>query len=221
MSLIVVEHPLIRHRLSILRDRQTSCSMFREILSQVALLMLPTVLSDLATNKVIVETPIGTASERQIVEEVVVVPILRAGLGMMQPFVELVPNLRVCYLDINRNPQTLMPDVRRSWLPETLDGACAAIVDPMLATGRITSRATQLVKEKGADRVKVMCLIAAPEGVDCLMQQHPDVQLYAAAVDDHLNAVGYIVPGLGDAGDRMTGFDLTFPAYVGRKSDGQ
>lgn len=221
MPLMVVGHPLIRHRLAVIRNKKTSCTAFREMLSQVALLMLPTVLQDLVTEDVVVQTPIGEATEKVIAEEVAAVPILRAGLGMIDPFVQLVPDMRISYLDINRNPRTLMPEVRRSWVPDSFDGACVIIVDPMLATGRITSEAARVVKKANAGRVKVVCLIAAPEGANYLLQQHSEVQLYAAALDDHLNDVGYIVPGLGDAGDRMTGFDLTFPGYRRTKSDEQ
>lgn len=216
MPLTIVGHPLIWHRLAIIRDKQTPPSIFRQKLSEIAQLMLPSVLSDLNTTEGLVETPVGKATTKMLAETVVVIPILRAGLGMVEPFIQLVPDLKISYLDINRDPQTLMPGVRRAWLPETFDGACVVIIDPMLATGRTTSKAAQLVKEKNVGRVKAMCLLAAPEGVEFVTEQHPDLQLYAAAVDDGLNATGYIIPGLGDVGDRVTGFDLTYPAYTGK-----
>lgn len=211
MTYRLINNPLISHRLAILRNKSTAHKEFRQNLTEIALFMLPTVVDDLRCESIQIETPLGIAQAVKVIEEVVLIPILRSGLGMIKPFEELLPNPKVSYFDINRNPESLMPEFNRSWLPQKLSGECVILVDPMLATGRILSKAVQVVKESNAGRVKVLSLIASMQGVEHLLNSHPDIQLFLAAIDDALNDSGYIVPGLGDAGDRLTGFALTKP----------
>ncbi|WP_420640507.1 uracil phosphoribosyltransferase [Candidatus Leptofilum sp.] len=211
MPFTLIKNPLISQRLISLRNKSTSHKEFRQNLSEIALFMLPTVVDDLRCESIQTETPLGIAQGVRIVEEVILIPILRSGLGMVRPFEEFLPNPKISYFDINRDPESLMPKMNRSWLHENLNGECAILIDPMLATGRILSQAVQLVKEKNVGRVKVLSLIASTQGVDNLLKNHPDVQLYLVAIDDDLDESGYIVPGLGDAGDRLTGFNLTSP----------
>lgn len=208
MSLTIVDGPLIWDYLARLRDAQTPTTAFRDSMTQIVRLMIPAVFSDLRTREVTVTTPVGDATVQRLDETVVAIPILRAGLGLVEPLTAVIPDLRINYLDINRDEASLQPVLRRVWLPADLGDACVAILDPMLATAGTLSEAVRLVKERGARRIKAISLVAAPEGLARMEREHPDVQVYVAAVDTGLNAKGYIVPGLGDAGDRLTGFGL-------------
>jgi uracil phosphoribosyltransferase len=211
MSITVISNPLISHRLTLIRDQITPASSFRRGVSQAVQLMIPTIFADLRTKETSLQTPIASMTGINVDEDIVAIPVLRAGLGMLEPLVDMIDGLRISFLDMNRDPETLMPVVRRTWLPSALGSACIVILDPMLATGRTLSKATRLVKKEGACRIKTISLIAAPEGLACIEKEHPDVQVYVAAVDSGLDARGYIVPGLGDAGDRLTGFNLIYP----------
>jgi uracil phosphoribosyltransferase len=212
MSITVISNPLISHKLTLIRDQITPASPFRRGVSQIVQLMIPTVFADLRTKETSLQTSISSMVGVNVDEDIVAIPVLRAGLGMLEPLVELIDGLRISFLDMNRDPETLTPVVRRTWLSSTLGSACIVILDPMLATGRTLSEATRLAKkEGGACRIKTISLIAAPEGLECIEKEHPDVQVYVAAVDSGLDARGYIVPGLGDAGDRLTGFNLIYP----------
>lgn len=209
MPLTVVEHPLVWDYLARIRDSHTSTFDFTAAMAHIVRFMLPAVFDDLRTKEVTVLTPVGEAKARRLAEQVVAVPVLRAGLGMLEPLTSAIPGMNVSFLDINRNEDTLMPMVRREWLPPSFDDACVVVLDPMLATGGTLSMSVRLVKERGARRIKTISLVSAPEGLALMEREHPDVQVYVAAVDSHLNERGYIVPGLGDAGDRLTGFGLT------------
>jgi uracil phosphoribosyltransferase len=220
MSITVISNPLISHRLTLIRDQITPASSFRRGVSQIVQLMIPNVFADLRTKETSLQTPIASMTGINIDEDIVAIPVLRAGLGMLEPLVDMIDVLRISFLDMNRDPETLMPVVRRTWLSSALGSACIVILDPMLATGRTLSEATRLVKKEGACRIKTISLIAAPEGLECIEKEHPDVQVYVAAVDSGLDARGYIVPGLGDAGDRLTAFNLIYhgPNWVGMKA---
>ncbi len=202
----VVDHPLTSHKLSLLRDRNTPPKEFRELVEELALLLAFEATRDLATREVEVETPLARTRGRAILgDELAVVSILRAGLGMEVGIVKLLPTARVGHVGIERDPHTLQPTVYYVKLPKDLPRRQVLILDPMLATGGSASACVRLLKEKGARHFKFMCLIAAPEGIARLHTDHPEVEIYAAAVDERLDAHGYILPGLGDAGDRLFG----------------
>lgn len=208
MPINVISNPLIAHKLTVIRDRGTSDSSFRSGMSQIVQLMIPTVFSDLRTREVSIQTPLSSMTGSNVDEDIVAVPVLRAGLGMLQPLVEMIEGIKICMLDMNRDPETLMPVVRRNWLPSALGNGCVVILDPMLATGGTLTEATRLVRQERVSRIKAISLLAAPEGLERFEKAHPDVQVYVAAVDDGLDARGFITPGLGDAGDRLTGCTL-------------
>ena len=207
MSRVVVfDHPLIQHKLSIMRDKNTGTKEFRELLSEIAMLMVFEVTRDLETKEVEVETPITTCKCRVLSgKKLGIVPLLRAGLGMVDGVINLVPAARVGHIGLYRDPKTLEPVEYYCKLPEDCDQREVFVVDPMLATGGSASAAITLLKEHGCKHIRMMNLIAAPVGVERVQKDHPDVDIYIAALDDHLNEVGYIVPGLGDAGDRIFG----------------
>ncbi len=217
----VVDHPLIQHKLSLLRDRRTPPKEFRALVEELALLLAFEATRDLNTEEVEIETPLArTRGKAMMADALAVVSILRAGLGMEPGITKLLPTARVGHVGIERDPETLLPEVYYVKLPEDLARREALILDPMLATGGSASACVRLLKERGARRLKFMCLIAAPEllGMDgprvyLIIAQnederrpdHPEVEVYAAAVDERLDAHGYILPGLGDAGDRLFG----------------
>ncbi|MCS7173761.1 MAG: uracil phosphoribosyltransferase [Armatimonadetes bacterium] len=202
----VVDHPLIQHKLSLLRDRRTGHKEFRELMEELALLMAFEATRDLGTHEVEVETPLMRTRGRSISSSMLaVVSILRAGLGMEPGIVKLLPTARVGHVGIERDPETLLPTVYYAKLPEDMAQREALILDPMLATGGSASACVRLLKEQGTRRFKFLCLIAAPEGIARLHTEHPEVEIYTAAVDERLDAHGYILPGLGDAGDRLFG----------------
>ena len=205
-TLEVVRHPLIEHRLSFLRDKRTGTAEFRQNLEQVTLLMTCHVTWGLGREEVAIDTPLESTRVRRIREDrIVVVPILRAGLGMVEGVTKLIPGVRVGHLGFYRNEETLQPVRYYGKLPP--DGASFSwlVVDPMLGTGGTAVAAVAELKSHGATDIRVMCLVAAPEGAAHMSERHPDVPVFTAALDRQLNSVGYIVPGLGDAGDRLFG----------------
>ena len=202
----IFDHPLIQHKLSILRDKNTSVKEFRELVSEIAMLMCYEATRDLPLEEIEVETPMGIAKCHRIAgKKLAVVPILRAGLGMVDGMVSMMPNVKVGHVGLYRDPETLQPVKYYFKMPPDIAERDAIVVDPMLATGGSASAAISFVKEAGVKRVKLMSIIGAPEGVAKMQHDHPDVDIYVAALDERLNNDGYIVPGLGDAGDRIFG----------------
>ncbi|MBQ6404299.1 MAG: uracil phosphoribosyltransferase [Oscillospiraceae bacterium] len=202
----VFDHPLIQHKLSVLRDKSTSVKEFREIISEISMLMCYEATRDLPVEEIQVETPVDTATCYQIAgKKLAIVPILRAGLGMVDGMVTLMPNVKVGHIGLFRDPETLEPVKYYFKMPQDISERDVIVVDPMLATGGSAVAAVTFLKEAGARHIKLMDIIAAPEGVEAMQKAHPDVDIYVAALDDHLNEHGYIVPGLGDAGDRIFG----------------
>ena len=202
----VFDHPLILHKLSILRDKGTSVKEFRELVSEIAMLMCYEATRDLPLEDVEIETPVAKATVKRIAgKKLAIVPILRAGLGMVDGMVSVMPNVRVGHVGLFRDPETLEPVKYYFKMPPDIDERDVIVVDPMLATGGSASAAIQFLKDDGVKHIKLMCIIGAPEGVERMQKDHPDVDIYVAALDDHLNEHGYIVPGLGDAGDRIFG----------------
>ena len=205
-NLHVFDHPLIQHKLSILRDKDTSSKLFRELVSEIAMLMCYEATRDLPLEDVDVETPVDVAHCRMISgKKLAVVPILRAGLGMVDGMVAMMPSVKVGHVGLYRDPEPLEPVKYYFKMPPDIAERDAIIVDPMLATGGSAAAAAQFLKEAGVKHIKLMSIIGAPEGVERMQAEQPDVDIYLAALDDHLNEHGYIVPGLGDAGDRIFG----------------
>ncbi|MCP8876790.1 uracil phosphoribosyltransferase [Latilactobacillus curvatus] len=202
----VLNHPLIQHKLTIIRNKDTGTKVFREVANEIAELMVYEITRDLAMEDVEVETPMGTAIEKQLSgKKLAVVPILRAGLGMVDGVLELIPAAKVGHIGMYRDEKTLQPHEYFVKLPTDIDQRQLFIVDPMLATGGSAIMAIDALKKRGATSMRLVVLVAAPEGVKAVQEAHPDVDIYAAGLDDHLNEDGYIVPGLGDAGDRLFG----------------
>ena len=202
----VFDHPLIQHKLSILRDKRTSVKEFRELISEIAMLMCFEATRDLPLEEIDVETPVATAKCRHISgKKLAVVPILRAGLGMVEGMLTLIPAAKVGHIGLYRDPETLEPVEYYCKLPADVSEREIFVVDPMLATGGSAVEAVTMLKQHGCRNLHFLCIIAAPEGVKAFTEAHPDVDLYVGALDDHLNEHGYIVPGLGDAGDRIFG----------------
>ena len=205
-NLHVFDHPLIQHKLSILRDKDTSSKLFRELVGEIAMLMCYEATRDLPLEDIDVETPVAVAHCRHIAgKKLAVVPILRAGLGMVEGMVAMMPNVKVGHVGLFRDPETLEPVKYYFKMPPDIEERDAIIVDPMLATGGSAAAAAKFLKEAGVKHIKLMSIIGAPEGVERMSAEHPDVDIYLAALDDRLNDHGYIVPGLGDAGDRIFG----------------
>ena len=205
-KVMIFDHPLIQHKLSILRDEKTSVKEFRELVSEIAQLMCYEATRDLPLEEIDVQTPVAVAKCHRIAgKKLAVVPILRAGLGMVDGMVAMMPNVKVGHVGLFRDPETLEPVKYYYKMPPDITERDVIIVDPMLATGGSAIAAAQFLKDDGVKNIKLMCMIAAPEGVEAMQAAHPDVEIYAAALDDHLNEHGYIVPGLGDAGDRIFG----------------
>jgi uracil phosphoribosyltransferase len=198
-------HPLVQHKLTLLRDHRTDPKMFRELLREMAVLLVYEATADLATEEVTVMTPLGQASGRRLKERVGLVPVLRAGLGMVEGIWNLMPNTEVWHIGLFRDEQTLEPVEYYNRLPVSPTVDVCLLLDPMLATGGSAAATVDILKRWGASRIKFVGVLAAPEGVRRLTTAHPNLPVYLAAVDEHLNDVGYIVPGLGDAGDRLFG----------------
>lgn len=205
-NVFIMNHPLIHHKLSILRDEKTSSRDFRTLVSEIAMLMCYEATRDLALQEVEVQTPVAVAKVKKLAgRKLAVVPILRAGLGMVDGMVNLVPSARVGHIGLYRDPETLMPVEYYCKLPSDISQRDVIVVDPMLATGGSAIDAITQIKKREPKNIKFMCIIAAPEGLEALKAAHPDVQVYVGALDEKLNDHGYIVPGLGDAGDRIFG----------------
>lgn len=205
-NVTVVDHPLVVHKLSHMRDKTTPSALFRQLLKEISLLLGYEVLRDLPTEQRSIETPLGPMQAPFLKgKKLVFVPILRAGMGLLDGLLELVPSARVGHIGLYRDPETLTAIEYYCKVPEDIADRLTVVVDPMLATGNSVSAAVSRLKENGARDIKFVCLLSAPEGIAALTAAHPDVLIYTAAVDSHLNDHGYIVPGLGDAGDRMYG----------------
>ncbi|CUS91879.1 uracil phosphoribosyltransferase [Candidatus Kryptobacter tengchongensis] len=204
-NLLIIDHPLIKRDLTYLRDKNTPSSTFRNILRRLTSLMAFEVTKDLELLSREVETPLEVTQGHVLRDEIVLVPILRAGLGMVDAFLDLIPEARVGHIGLYRDEETLKPVDYYFKFPKNLDKSIIIILDPMLATGGSICAAVSYLKERGASRIKVVSLIAAPEGITKLTTEHPDVQIYVAVLDRQLNHKGFILPGLGDAGDRIFG----------------
>lgn len=205
-TLRVVSHPLVQHKVTILRDRATPTKIFKELVEEIAMLMAYEATADVELEKIEVDTPLETCTGRQIAgKKMTLVPILRAGLGMVEGIYRLVPNARIGHIGLYRNHDTLEPVDYYFKVPGDASERDFFVLDPMLATGGSAAAAVTSLKRAGATRIRFLCLVAAPEGVRRLSQAHPDVTIYTAALDRELNAHGYILPGLGDAGDRLFG----------------
>ena len=202
----VIDHPLIRHKLTIMRKKDTSTSSFRRLLREISLLLAYEVTRELETTNISIETPLCEMDAPQIEgKKLALISILRAGNGLLDGILELVPAARVGFIGLYRDPETLQPVKYYSKVPKELDSRMTIVVDPMLATGNSSAAAIDMLKAEGANNLRFLCLLAAPEGVERMRQAHPDVPIYTASLDSHLDEHGYIVPGLGDAGDRMFG----------------
>lgn len=202
----VLDHPLIQHKLSLIRDEETGSKDFRELVEEVAMLMAYEVTRDFPLEEIEVKTPITATKTKMIAgRKVGLVPILRAGLGMVDGMLKLIPTAKVGHIGLYRDPETLKPVEYYCKLPTDIEERDLIVIDPMLATGGSAAAAITFLKERGARNIKLMCLIAAPEGIEAVQAAHNDVEIFVAAVDEKLNDHGYIVPGLGDAGDRLFG----------------
>ena len=203
---VIMDHPLIQHKIGILRKKETGSKDFRELISEIAMYMCYEATRDLKLKNVEIETPICRTTVKELSgKKLAVVPILRAGLGMVDGMLAMIPAAKVGHIGLYRDPKTLEPVEYYCKLPADSDEREVFVVDPMLATGGSSVAAIQMLKDKGVKNIRFMCIIAAPEGVERMKKTHPDVDLYIGALDDHLNEHGYIVPGLGDAGDRIFG----------------
>ncbi len=204
-QVFVSRHPLVQHKLALLRSKWTEPKKFRELVREIAQLLFYEATQDLALAPLTVETPLATCAGHEVAERIGIIPILRAGLGMAEAIVDILPTVHVWHLGLYRDHETLQPVTYYNKLPSQPDIDLTIIVDPMLATGGSAVAAVDILKRWGAQRIKFLGLIAAPEGVRALSTAHPDVAIHLAAIDSHLNERGYIVPGLGDAGDRQFG----------------
>lgn len=205
-NLTITDHPLIRHKLSVLRNRTTSKKTFRELVDEISMLMGYEATKDLPLEDVPLQTPLEAMTGQKVSgKKLTLVPILRAGLGMVEGLLRLMPSVRVGHIGLYRDHETLQPVSYYFKIPPHPEERDFIVLDPMLATGGSASAAVTLLKREGAARVRLMSLVAAPEGVQRMLNDHPDVQIYLAALDRELNATGYILPGLGDAGDRLFG----------------
>ena len=206
MTPMIFDHPLIQHKISLLRNKNTGSKEFRELVGEVSMLMCYEATRDLPLKEVEIETPVALAKTKVIAgRKLAFVPILRAGIGMLDGVLSMVPAAKVGHIGLYRDPQTLQPVKYYCKLPSDINEREVIVLDPMLATGGSAVAAIQMLKESGATNIKFMCIIAAPEGLNALTEAHPDVQVYCGALDEKLNDHKYIVPGLGDAGDRIYG----------------
>ncbi|MEA5025621.1 Uracil phosphoribosyltransferase [bioreactor metagenome] len=202
----ILDHPLIQHKLSLIRDENTGAKDFRELVEEVSMLMAYEVTRDFPLQDVEVKTPVATMTAKAIAgRKVGLIPILRAGLGMVDGMLRLIPTAKVGHVGLYRDPETLKPVEYYCKLPTDVEERDLIVIDPMLATGGSATAAITFLKDRGAKSIKLMCLIAAPEGIKEVQNYHDDVDIFVAAVDDYLNDHGYIIPGLGDAGDRLFG----------------
>ena len=202
---IQIEHPCVQHKLGIIRDIETGHKRFRELATEITKFVCYEALKNIKTREVTVETPVATATCQQIDTDIVVVPILRAGVGMLEGILELVPTARVGFVGLYRDEETKQPVTYYERFPRQIKGGTCIVIDPMLATGGSTVAALDLLKNSGAEDIVVICIVTCPEGIALVEKAHPDVKIYAASIDERLNEKKYIVPGLGDAGDRLFG----------------
>jgi len=202
----VLDHPLIQHKLTIIRNKNCGTRSFREVVNEISTLMAYEVSRDMPLQDKEIETPVAKMTAKELSgKKVAIVPILRAGIGMVDGILELIPAAKVGHIGMYRDEKTLQPHEYFVKLPSDISQRQIFVVDPMLATGGSAIMAIDALKKRGATNIKFVCLVAAPEGVKALQEKHPDIDIYTAALDDHLNEDGYIVPGLGDAGDRLFG----------------
>ncbi len=206
MKEIILNHPMIEHKISILRNEKTSTKEFRELIGEIATILCLEALKDAPLKEIVVKTPI-TETKGYVIDEnnYAFVPILRAGLGMVDGVLTLMPNAKIGHIGLYRNEETLEPVEYYCKLPKQIDKKTVIVLDPMLATGGSGSAAITMLKKRGVKHIKFLCVIAAPSGIEKIQEDHPDVEIFVAKLDSHLNESGYIVPGLGDAGDRIFG----------------
>lgn len=205
-NVTVFDHPLIQHKLTIIRQKNVGTKEFREIVDEIASLMAYEVTRDLPMTDITIETPVQETTQKTLAgKKLAIVPILRAGLGMVDGIMKLIPAARIGHIGMYRDEETLEPVEYFVKLPEDIDQREVLLVDPMLATGGSADMAIDALKKRHAKKIKLITLVSAPEGVEAVQKAHPDVEIFTASIDDHLNADGYIVPGLGDAGDRLFG----------------
>ncbi len=205
MATTILNHPLIDHKLTIMRNKDTGTKEFRQNLDEIAMLMAYEVTKGLPTKNIEVVTPICQMTGKELVRPIILVPILRAGLGLVDGFKTIIPTAKVGHIGMARNEATLEPEEYYAKFPKGLEDALVIVLDPMLATGGSANMAIENIKQRGARKIKLVCLVGAPEGVKAIQEVHPDVDITLAALDEKLNEHGYIVPGLGDAGDRLFG----------------
>ena len=202
---VEVKHPLIGHKLTLVRDKTTGVKLFRELIGEITMFLAYEALRGIPTESIEVETPLAVAKGVRVKGEIVLVPILRAGVGMLDAVMDMVPNARVGFLGLYRDHETAQPVEYYAKLPPATPGAVAILIDPMLATAGSAVAAVSMLKKRGFETIVFVCIVSCPEGVARLEQAHPDVAIYTASIDDGLNASKYILPGLGDAGDRLFG----------------
>ena len=203
-KVMIMDHPLIQHKIGIIRRQETGSKDFRQLISEIAMLMCYEATRDLKLTDVEIETPISKMTAKELAgKKLAVVPILRAGLGMVDGMLSMIPAAKVGHIGLYRNEETLEPIEYYCKLPKDCAEREVFVVDPMLATGGSATAAITMLKNKGVKKIRFMCIVAAPQGIERMQKEHPDVDLYVGALDDHLNENGYIVPGLGDAGDRI------------------
>lgn len=206
MSITVIDHPLIKHKSTIMRMTTTSCKEFRELADEITMIMCYEAFKDLELEEIEIETPVAkTKAQVMAGMKMAVVPILRAGMGMLNGVLKIIPSATVGHIGMSRDEETLEPIEYYCKLPSDIAHRLVVLVDPMLATGGSAIDALDRIKERGAKHIKFLCLFAAPEGLEAISKAHPDVEVYCANLDEHLNEKGYIVPGVGDAGDRIFG----------------
>ena len=202
----VIDHPMVQHKLTIMRDKETGPKDFRQLLNEISLLMGYEITREIPLEEIQIETPICKMTAKRVLgRKMAIIPILRAGLGMVEGLLNLVPVAKVGHIGLYRNEKTHEPVVYYCKLPEDINDRFVIVTDPMLATGGSSCDALQMLKDRGCTNIKLMCLVAAPEGIKKVQEAHPDVDIYVAAIDERLNENAYIVPGLGDAGDRIFG----------------
>jgi uracil phosphoribosyltransferase len=200
-----IRHPCVQHKLSLIRNKDTGHKKFRELATEITMFVCYEALKEVQTREVDVQTPLAVATCRTLAEDIVVVPILRAGVGMLEGILELVPSARVGFLGMYRDEETAQPVAYYQRLPRESVGGLNIVIDPMLATGGSTVAAIDVLKEAGAENILVVCIVSCPEGLAAVDSAHPDIKVYTASVDERLNEQKFIVPGLGDAGDRLFG----------------
>ena len=200
-----ITHPCVRHKLALIRDRRTGHQEFRALAREITMFLCYEALKSVEVREIEVETPLATAAGFRIDQELIVVPVLRAGVGMLEGILDLVPTARVGFVGIFRDKRTKLPITYYERIPEAPENAVYVVIDPMIATGGSTAATLDVLKARGARHIVVVCLVTCPEGLAAIASRHPDVRVYTAAVDDHLDERKYIVPGLGDAGDRLFG----------------